>query len=366
MVSCVQVPLGERSYSIQVGTDWLDDFGPACRQHGFDGTALVVSDSNVAPLYAGRLEASLNRAGVSSFRAVVPAGERSKSLEMLARLYTAAVNAGLDRRSWVVALGGGVVGDLAGFMAATFLRGLRYVQVPTSLLAMVDSSVGGKTGIDLPEGKNLVGAFHQPSLVWIDVGTLRTLPEVELRAGMAEVVKYGAIRDGALLSMLETRRADILSLTPSVLEEMVARCCQHKADVVAADEREAGVRATLNFGHTLGHALEAVTGYVRWRHGEAVAMGMAFAAELSVRCVGFSAGERDRLVELLRSFRLPTSVRETGVRLRWSDVWAAMTRDKKAARRTPRWVLLTALGQARYGVEVPADVVEEVWRAFGQ
>ncbi len=364
MATTVDVRLGDRSYPIWIGRGLLGSLGSLCRERGLTGHALLVTDSGIAPLYGEAAADSLAAAGIASAAAVVPAGEASKTHDRLLELYRAAVEAGLDRSSFVVALGGGVVGDLAGFMAATYLRGVRYVQVPTSLLAMVDSSVGGKTGVDLPWGKNLVGAFHQPSLVVVDLDTLPTLPAAEFRSGMAEVVKYGLIRDASLFGTIERLGPAALDPAGATFEEVVAACCRHKAEVVAADEREGGLRATLNFGHTLGHALEAATGFARWRHGEAVAIGMAYAARLSVRLTGLPPADHDRILSVLRGLGLPTT--SAVADLCWSEVAAAMARDKKAAGRVPRFVLLERIGSARYGIEVPAEVLKEAWDALRQ
>lgn len=361
MASEIHVELGERRYRILIGRNLFERTGELCREAGLEGAALLVSDTNVAPLYAAAVEASLRAAGIRVRTTVIPAGEASKSPDQLLALYRAAIAAELDRSSFVAALGGGVVGDLAGFAAGTFLRGVRYVQIPTSLLAMVDSSVGGKTGIDLPEGKNLVGVFHQPSFVVADLDTLHTLPADELRSGLAEVVKYGAIRDAAFFAELERNAAALLARSPELWERAVAASCRHKADVVARDEREGGLRAILNFGHTLGHALEAATGYRRWRHGEAVALGMVFATWLSVRQAGLAPAEHERLRALLASLALPVCAPGD---VAWEDVSAAMRRDKKARGGAPRFVLLERIGRARFGIEAPSNLLKEAWHAI--
>ncbi len=364
MASVVYVELRERRYPIAVGRGQIEQLGEWWRQTELGRRALVVTDTNVGPLYGPTVRAQLEAIGVATTVATVPAGEASKTIERWAQLQYAAVEAGLDRSSVMLALGGGVVGDLAGFAAATFLRGIRMVQVPTTLLAMVDSSVGGKTGVDLRCGKNLVGAFHQPSLVVADPDVLRTLPAREYRAGMAEVIKYGVILDAALFETLEAGAARLTDPSWAVLDELIANCCRLKAEVVAADEREGGLRAILNFGHTLGHALEAATGYEGFLHGEAVAIGMAYAAELSVRMAGLSPVERDRLLNVLRAAGLP--IRASGLGVEWAHVIAAMSLDKKAADRVPRFVLAEAIGRVRHGVEIPPDVLKEVWDAIAE
>jgi 3-dehydroquinate synthase len=273
------------------------------------------------------------------------------------------VAAGLDRRGVVVALGGGVVGDLAGFLAATWLRGVRLVQAPTTLLAMVDSSVGGKTGINLPQGKNLVGAFYQPVEVDIDLRTLATLPEREYRSGLAEVVKYGVIRDAGLFADLEAGADRLMARDVTLLADIVARCCRIKADVVAGDETESGPRAILNFGHTLGHALETVRGYGTWAHGEAVAAGMAYAGEVSIRRCGFPSDDNRRLRRLLERLGLPVDWRAGGdTATDWAAMHAAMARDKKTQAGVVRFVLARRIGEAAFGCEVGADMLEDAFR----
>ena len=355
----VSVNVGARSYPILIGHALLPSLGAACRNAGLDGACLLVSDSHVDLIYGDVATRSLKSGGFAVSRAVVPAGEESKSGERLFALYGRAIAAGLDRQGFVVALGGGVVGDLAGYLAASYLRGIRCVQVPTSLLAMVDSSVGGKTGINLPQGKNLVGAFHQPTLVVADTATLKTLPSREYVSGLAEVVKYGVIRDAGFFALLEEHKDFLRTAGCERLEAVIARCCELKAEVVSLDEREAGLRAILNFGHTLGHALETVMGYGHFLHGEAVAMGMAFAARVSVRQSGLPEQECARILALLEGLGLPVSAPEC----EWRAVRAAMAVDKKSRSRLPRFVLAERIGTVRHGCEVPEQVLEEVWAA---
>jgi 3-dehydroquinate synthase len=346
----VRVDLAERSYAIRIGSGVVPGTaladGPACR-------VLVVSDTNVDALYGDGCARCLREAGHQVARAVVPPGETSKSLCALTRLYDAAAEARLDRRSVIVALGGGVVGDLAGFLAATYMRGVRYLQVPTSLLAMVDSSVGGKTGLNIAQGKNLVGAFYQPVEVAADLDTLKTLPDKEYRAGLAEMVKYGVIWDAPFFERLERDADRLLARDAGVLEDVVARCCEIKAEIVAMDERESGVRAVLNFGHTLGHALETASGYGIWLHGEAVAAGMVFAAMLSVRLRGFPAEDTARLELLLARWGLPVAPRlGTGPVADWNALQRIMALDKKARDGAARFVLAERLGSVVFGCAV--------------
>src|SRR5438309_4240378 len=278
----VRVDLGARSYPVVIGAGVLAEVGPRLAAAGYRGRCALVTSERVGTLYREPVVASLAEAGFSPVAVEIPDGEQHKNLAWLAVLYDRLLDAGIERRSPLIALGGGVVGDLAGFAAATLLRGLPLVQVPTTLLGQVDAAIGGKTGINHALGKNLIGAFHQPRLVVVDVATLRSLPRREFVAGLAEVVKYAVIRDAELFAALEAQLDGLLGLDESVLVPVVASCCEHKAAVVAADEREeSGERAVLNFGHTVGHALEVLTEYRRLLHGEAVAIGMVAAARVS-------------------------------------------------------------------------------------
>ena len=359
MSTVVTVDLGARSYSIQIGEGLLAKVGELTHQVSKGTHGLLVSDATVAPLYAGKAAEALARAGLPVGQVIVPAGEASKDGRCLFQVYEKAIEQRLDRQSFVLALGGGVVGDLAGFAAATFLRGVDFIQVPTTLLAMVDSAVGGKTGINLPQGKNLVGSFHQPRLVLCDLATLKTLPPRELASGLAEVVKYGVIRDASLFELLEKRRNDVLAKDLGVIGQIVAQSCRIKADVVGKDEREeSGLRATLNFGHTIGHALEAVTGYGKYLHGEAIAVGMVYAARLSVAERGLPQKDCDRLIELLRGLGLPTEAPD----VEWTSLRKAMGVDKKTSAGKPRFVLAERLGKVVTGCEVSEDALQRVWQ----
>jgi 3-dehydroquinate synthase len=303
---------------------------------------------------------NLRGAGFEPTLLTIPAGESAKSLRQAQACYERLAAHRLERGSFIVALGGGVVGDLAGFVAATYLRGLTLVQAPTSLLAMVDSSVGGKVGVNLKAGKNLVGAFHQPRLVLADLQTLNTLPESELRAGLAEVVKYGIIRDAALFGRLERGLAKLLARDPATLGAVVARCCQIKAEVVGQDETESGLRAILNFGHTIGHALEAISAYGRYLHGEAVAIGQVAAARLSAAVLGLPEPEGRRIRELLARAGLPTEVKLTPRQRQ--RLLAAMKLDKKVSGGEVKFVLARRIGQAVYGQLVPELLLLETLR----
>jgi 3-dehydroquinate synthase len=358
----VHVNLGDRSYDIHIGHD-LPVGASLAGEEGL--RALVVSDGNVGPLHGERCETLLQAQGLTTSRLDVPAGEASKDMAFMQRIYDAALEAGLDRLSVIVALGGGMVGDLAGFAAATFLRGVRLIQVPTTLLSMVDSSVGGKTAVNLPQGKNLVGAFYQPVEVAADLATLSTLPEREYVSGLAEVVKYGVIWDAELFRRMEESVDGLLSRDATVLEDVVARCCEIKAEVVAMDEREAGVRAVLNYGHTLGHALEKELAYSGCLHGEAVSVGMVYAGELSVKEKGFPEDERDRVAGLLKRLGLPVGVRDLGTTPAWEKLRGAMAADKKTRGRIPRFVLAERLGSVAFGCAVDDDLLKEAFAVIG-
>ncbi|MFA5204385.1 MAG: 3-dehydroquinate synthase [Lentisphaeria bacterium] len=352
----LMVELGARRYPILLGRGMsAAAAGVAALRDAVAGRrCLLVADSTVAPLHAAALRQALEAAGAAACEtASFPAGEGSKTLDTLAALYRAAARFGLDRGGVAVALGGGVAGDLAGFFAATWMRGIAFVQAPTSLLALVDSSVGGKTGVDLPEGKNLVGAFHQPRLVLGDLAWLDTLPACELRNGLAEVVKYGAGLDAAFFAELERDADALLAREPAVLERVVARCCAIKAAVVAADEHEGegGRRALLNYGHTFGHAVETLTGYAGFRHGEAVAVGMVLAATLAARLGRCPPELPARTAALLARLGLPTRL-PADPAVTPEAMIAVMGRDKKTRAGRLRLVLPGALGETAL---VPLD-----------
>ena len=357
----VRVDLGERSYDIRIGAglDPADD--PVCR-----GTrrALIISDSNVDPLYGKKCETRLREKGVETARTVVAAGESSKNLDSAKELYSEVFVHGLDRSSLIIALGGGMAGDLAGFVAATVYRGIKLVQMPTTLLAMVDSSVGGKTGVNVPEGKNLVGSFYQPCGVTADISTLETLPEREYVSGLAEVVKYGVIWDSDLFARLEKDSRSLLDRDRSVLEDVIARCCEIKAEIVAGDEKEAGVRAVLNFGHTLGHALEQNLGYGTCLHGETVSAGMVYAAGLSKAFKGLPESDFERIVSLLFAFGLPTDPAGPDGSCEWNDLREAIVMDKKTVDGTPKFILVKRVGEVEFGCAVEESVLREVFDGF--
>jgi 3-dehydroquinate synthase len=345
------VGLGERSYPIHIGPGLLER-PELLSPHLAGRRAVVVTNETVAPLYADRLERTLAAAGATTGRIVIPDGEAHKTWQTLDAVFGALLEARADRKAILVALGGGVVGDLAGFAAASYQRGISFVQVPTTLLAQVDSSVGGKTGINHPLGKNMIGAFHQPLVVLADTDTLASLPAREFRAGLAEVVKYGAIRDAPFFAWLEANLDALLARDPDVLAYAIHRSCEVKAEIVALDERESGPRALLNLGHTFGHAIETVQGYGSWLHGEAVAAGMAMAARFSVRLGRLAPGDADRLVAFLARAGLPTEPPRMAPAA-WLE---AMGRDKKNESGRITLILLDALGRA--GIEKAAPVGE--------
>ncbi len=348
----VEVVLGERSYPVQIGTGTLPAAGAEIARHTKAQHAIVVSVPPVGRRYAATLLRSLREAGLRADRIDVPDGDASKSLRQLARLYDAFALRGADRGSAVVALGGGMVGDLAGFAAATWLRGVPLVQVPTTILAMVDASIGGKVGVNLRQGKNLVGAFHQPRLVWIDAATLHTLPVRERAAGLAEVIKAAAIADAELFLRLERDAEALLALDPEALLPVLERACAIKADVVSRDEREGGLRMLLNFGHTLGHAVETLTGYRSVRHGEAVAMGMVYAARRSEELGLAPKGCAERIAALLGRLGLPVELPAFERRAYLS----ALRVDKKKRDARIHFVALREIGRAETLPLTPAEI----------
>lgn len=349
----VSIALADHAYDITIGEGLLSGIGSACSAVGLRGTAAVVTNPTVAPLYAATVVDALQAAGFHPVMIEIPDGEEFKTAATLQQVYDQLIAGGLDRHSFVVALGGGVVGDLAGFAAATYLRGIPFVQVPTTLLAQVDSSVGGKTGIDHPLGKNLIGAFYQPRLVLSDVSTLKTLSERHYRAGLAEVVKYGVVLDAELFALLEAEVEGLLQLNPQLLERVIARCCEIKAWVVEQDERESGLRAVLNYGHTLGHAFETLAGYHDLLHGEAVAIGMVMAAGLSVHEGYCSSGDATRIVNVLQRMGLPTSAPA----VEKEALVQALGRDKKNRSGTLQYVCNRGIGTYVFHQVTPAGLV---------
>jgi 3-dehydroquinate synthase len=348
----LQVDLGTRSYPIYIGSGLLDDSAVLAR-HIVGRQVAIVSNETVAPLYLERLSQALE--GYQVTHIVLPDGEAHKNWETLQTIFDGLLQARHDRRTTVIALGGGVIGDMAGFAAACYQRGVNFIQVPTTLLSQVDSSVGGKTGINHPLGKNMVGAFYQPQAVLIDIASLSTLPARELSAGLAEVIKYGLICDEPFLAWLETHIDALRELDNTALTTAIARSCEAKARVVGADERESGIRATLNLGHTFGHAIETHMGYGVWLHGEAVSAGTVMALEMSHRLGWISAAERDRGIRLLQRAGLPVVPPAEMTPEHFLDHMAV---DKKVLDGQLRLVLLKHLGEAVVTAEYAQDALQ--------
>jgi 3-dehydroquinate synthase len=335
----LKVELGERSYPILIGPELLAENGRLAASIA-GSHAAIVTNTVVGPLYLAQVAGSLRAAGKMVTEIVLPDGEEEKTWENLNRIYDALLRDKCDRKTTIVALGGGVIGDMAGFAAATYMRGVPFIQVPTTLLSQVDSSVGGKTGINHPLGKNMIGAFYQPRAVFADTSTLNTLPERELSAGLAEVIKHGAIIDAQFFGWIEDNIGRLMARDPAALAYAIQRSCEIKADVVKQDEREGGLRAILNFGHTFGHAIESGMGYGQWLHGEAVGCGMVMAAELSQRLGLIDAAIRERIAALVRAAGLPAVAPDLGAG-RWLEL---MQVDKKNEGGQIRFILLKPLG----------------------
>jgi 3-dehydroquinate synthase len=350
----LHVDLASRSYPIYIGTDLLEQkalFEPHLKS---STTVFIVSNTTVAPLYAKTLMSTLSQLGKTVRLLELPDGESYKDWQHLQLIFDELLAHGADRQSMIVALGGGVVGDMAGFGAASFMRGIRFIQVPTTLLAQVDSSVGGKTGINHPLGKNMIGAFHQPVAVIADLNTLRTLPARELSAGLAEVIKHGAIADADFLNWIEANTGALLACDTDAMAHAVLRSCEIKSAVVSADEREGGIRATLNFGHTFGHAIESGLGYGEWLHGEAVGCGMVMAADLSARLGHIGQADAQRLKQMIKAMHLPIVPPKLGTE-RFMEL---MQVDKKTEAGQIRYITLGSIGAARIQQVPDATVIE--------
>jgi 3-dehydroquinate synthase len=360
------VALGERSYPIHIGADLLTQTGALLKENFAPKRCIIVSDENVAPLYAETVATSLEAEAIQHHRFTLPAGEATKSFAQLQALLESILALSPDRQTAIIALGGGVVGDIAGFTASILLRGVPFVQIPTSLLAQVDSSVGGKTGINSSHGKNLIGSFYQPKMVLIDTETLRTLPPRELRAGFAEVVKYGCIHDAAFLRWLEEHGTALLAGDAAHLTHAIRTSCAIKAEIVSQDEREAGKRALLNFGHSFGHALEQVCGYDgRLLHGEAVAIGMVMALDYSARTGQCSPEDKTRLAALLRQHNLPITAKHLGLQQKLDPILQAMQKDKKNEQQGLTLILTHQPGQAHIAKAIPVDdILQNLWADY--
>lgn len=347
----LQVNLGERSYPIVIGQPLLPDSGLIGR-HIAGKRVVVITNTTVGPLYFEKLTQTLSQAGKEVTSIVLPDGEEEKNWTSLMRVFDVLLEQKCDRKTTLVALGGGVIGDLTGFAAATYMRGVPFIQVPTTLLAQVDSSVGGKTGINHPLGKNMIGAFYQPQAVIADTSTLNTLPPRELSAGLAEVIKYGAIIDATFFDWIEANIAKLMARDAAALAYAIQRSCEIKADVVRQDEREGGLRAILNFGHTFGHAIEAGLGYGQWLHGEAVGCGMVMAADLSHRLGFIDAATKERVARLVQAASLPVVAPDLGAK-RWLEL---MQVDKKNEGGQIKFILIKPLG-APVIMTVPQDAL---------
>jgi 3-dehydroquinate synthase len=358
MMKTLTVGLEDRSYPIHIGFGLLEQAELICG-HVPKGRVFIVTNTTVAPLYLEKLQSTLRSIDIHTESVILPDGEQYKNSDTLNNIYNALLKSRCERTTPLIALGGGVVGDITGFAAATYLRGVPFIQIPTTLLAQVDSSVGGKTGVNHPLGKNMVGAFYQPKLVLADTEVLNTLPDKELSAGLAEVIKYGLIRDLPFLEWLESNIEQLLLRDPGTLQYAIANSCQNKAEVVMADERESGQRALLNLGHTFGHAIESGMGYGNWLHGEGVAAGTVMAADLSHRLEWISSQDVIRIRKLFERARLPTVAPDLGVE-RYLEL---MGLDKKVEGGKMRFVLLKAIGKAVISKDVPVELLKETLQA---
>ena len=355
----LEVELGSRSHPIYIGEHLLQDsnlFAKHVRGH----LSIIVTNPTISALYGHQVESTLKKVGQQVVQVVIPEGEEYKTWETLQLIFDGLMKAGADRKSTIFALGGGVVGDMAGFAAASFMRGIHFVQIPTTLLSQVDSSVGGKTGINHPLGKNMIGAFHQPVAVIADLGTLKTLPPKELAAGLAEVIKHGAIADAEFLNWIESNINNLNACDIASMQHAVLRSCEIKSAVVAADEKEMGIRAHLNFGHTFGHAIEAGMGYGQWLHGEAVGCGMVIAAEVSKEIGYISSADVQRLTHIISQLHLPIAPPKWPA----NQYLELMSHDKKAEQGEIKYIVLKKLGEAIVQ-KIPNDIIKNVLYRFG-
>jgi len=353
----IPVSLGPRSYEIVIGHEILAELGEALRELEFGSKQMIVTSGTVWNLYGKIVRDSLEASGFDVSVTLVSDDEEAKSFQTLATIFDRLLESEFERSSGIIALGGGVVGDVSGFAAATFMRGLRFVQVPTTLLAQVDSSIGGKTGVNHSKAKNVIGAFHQPSLVWADTSTLSTLSDREIRSGLAEIIKYSVIADPALFKLLSGSVSSFSNISRDSLIEIVSRCCSIKARIVEEDEKEQGVRSILNYGHSVGHALETLTDYADYTHGEAVAIGMMAAARIS-----FEIGATDQDMvqsqeDIMKRAGLPTAITQP---IDAIEIMRQLRKDKKRVDERIRWVLPRRLGEVFLTQEVPSEVVLKV------
>ncbi len=355
----VTVGLGERSYDIEIGSGTLPGIGERAARFGFSPTIGIVSNPTVFGLYGEVVMRSLNDAGFKCFSTLVPDGEEYKDYFWSYHILTDLLRNRLDRNSCVIALGGGVIGDLTGFAGSLYMRGIHLIHIPTTLLAQVDSAVGGKTGVNHAAGKNVVGTFHQPRLVWTDISTLRSLPGNQLLCGIAEIIKYGVIWDAGLFGVLEEKREAILNLDMDIISYLIKRSCQIKAEVVSKDERESGLRAILNFGHTIGHAVETETGYSKYLHGEAVAMGMCLAARLSEALGLITTACVERITSVVNAYGLPAALPKD---MNGDKLISLISMDKKATAGEMKFILPKEIGDVVIHKGVDLKILQRILR----
>jgi 3-dehydroquinate synthase len=354
----IDVALGDRSYPLVTGTDMLSSFAPVCLQHGISDTVVIITDRNVARLHLQPLLRNLLHHKFQPLTITIPAGETQKTLTCANNLFTEMLKKRIPRNAAIIALGGGVIGDLAGFVAATYQRGMKLIQVPTTLLAQVDSSIGGKVGVNHPLGKNMIGAFHQPVFVWMDTDYLKTLPKREMICGLGEVIKYGVIHDAELFAYLESHLEEVLQLDIEAVLHVQAACAAIKAEIVSQDEKESGIRIILNYGHTIGHGLESAGRYKLLKHGEAVLLGMIGEASIAKEMKLLDADSYERLVSLIR--RAPMKAKLSSLKM--ADIVHAMGRDKKRVAKKLRFVLPTKIGEVKVVDDVEPNLIRSAVR----
>ena len=356
----IRVDLADRSYSIAIGNECLKDIGSILEKFDFSNRMAIVSSPLIFDLYGKTVSVSIKDSGFELSEIIIPDGEGYKSLLWVENIYSEMLKAKLDRKSVLIALGGGVIGDITGFAASTYMRGIDFVQIPTTLLAQVDSSVGGKTGVNHMLGKNMIGAFWQPRTVWIDIDTLRTLPRREFLSGLAEVIKYGVIYDEEFFGFLEKNRDVILELDKDALTHIIRRSCEIKAEVVSKDERESGLRAILNYGHTVGHAIETITGYKKYFHGEAVAIGMHIEAKLSQSQGFISTNHVNRIKKLIESYDLPVEMPED---IELNSLFEVMQIDKKTVSGELKFILPEKIGSVKIHKGISRENINKVLKS---
>lgn len=355
-VKKIRVNLGERSYDIYIGSNILGKIGAKLKALSSIPKTAIISNPSVYGLYGKKVSNAIRSSGFDAIPVIIPDGEKYKDISIVRNIYGELLRYRLDRKSALIALGGGVIGDITGFAASTYMRGIDYIQVPTTLLAQVDSSVGGKTGVNHKLGKNMIGTFYQPKLVWIDIDTLRTLPKRELLAGLAEVIKYGVIWDAKLFAFLENNRDKIISLDKKALTYIIKCSCEIKTAVVSKDERESGLRAILNYGHTIGHAIETATGYNKYLHGEALAIGMHTEARLAERLKFLKECDASKIKSLIDSYGLPS---EMPAKINLKSMMSSMQLDKKAVAGELKFILPERIGKVRIQKGIEGRIIRE-------